>query len=157
MTGCVTRDSNNLLRRLDAAAERLVPHVAALLGEVAPGNAITTSRSGNVAMMEVPVRFPDGIGRGVFVARVFRYRTSVRVDIALTHNRMIALADGRPGARVCFLNDYSASTSLGPDAEDLPEAFVSEVRAGAQQALTAVDDHNERFPQPWSRIRVAAS
>jgi hypothetical protein len=157
MTGCVAWDPTDLLRRLDAAVERLVPQVAALLGEVAPGSAVSPSRSGNAVTLEAPVRFPDGIGRGAVVARVFRYRTSVRVDIALSHNRKIALADGRPGARVCFLNDYSASTSLGPDAECLPEAFVSEVQSGTQRALTAVDDHNERFPQPWSRIRVAAS
>jgi hypothetical protein len=156
MTGCVAQDSADLLRRLDAVVERLVPRVATLLGSVASAGAVTTARASNAVSLEVRVVFPDGIGRGALVARVFRYRTSVRVDVVLTHNRMIALADGRPGDRPCFLNDFSASVTLGPDAEFLPEAFVSGVRAGVEKAVRAVEEHNGRFPRPWGRIHVAA-
>ena len=156
MTGCVARDSADLLRRLDGAVERLVPHVTALLGSFPSAGPVTASRAENVVSVEAPVVFPDGIGRGALVARLFRYRTSVRVDVVLTHNRMIALADGRPGDRACFLNDFSASTTLGPDAEELPERFVTKVQSGAEKAVRAVDEHNGRFPRPWGRIHVAA-
>lgn len=156
MTGCVARDSADLLRRLDAAVDRLVPHVTALLGSIPAAGPVTASRAGNVVSLEAPVVFPDGIGRGVLVVRLFRYRTNVRVDVVLTHNRKIALADGSPGDRACFLNDFSASATLGPDAESLPERFVTEVQSGTEKAVRAVDEHNDRFPRPWGRIHVVA-
>lgn len=157
MTGCVARNPADLLRQLDAAVDRLVPRLVELLGQVAPDATVSATRSQGVHSIEAPLRFPDGIGRGVLTARVFRYRTQVRVDVALAHNRMIARADGQPSQQVCFLNDFSASCTLGPDADELPERFVTEVVTGAQRALAAVDDHNRRFPQPWSRIRVSVA
>ncbi|MDH4350648.1 MAG: hypothetical protein OEW56_05835, partial [Gemmatimonadota bacterium] len=106
--------------------------------------------------LTVPVAFPDGIGEGRVTARVFRYRTGVRVDVVLDHNRVIALGDGEPTARPCFLNDFVASVTLGPDDTQLPEKYVAQVETGIRAALSAVDDHNRRYPKPWNRIRVAA-
>jgi hypothetical protein len=156
MTGCVKSDSPELLRRLDAAAESLVPHVRRLLGALSPGQPVTTSLEDGARVISVPVRFPDGIGAGRINARVFRYRNSVRVDLTVLHNRMIALADGRPTGRACFLNDFVASVTLGPDDIELPEKFLTQVETGVSAALDAVDTHNRRYPQPWSRIRVVA-
>jgi hypothetical protein len=155
MTGCVTGSSDDLMRRLDGAVEALVPAVGALLAELGRGDIVTVREDGGHALT-VPVGFPDGIGEGAVTARVFRYRTSVRVDLFLRHNRVIALGDGRPTDRPCFLNDFVASVTLGPDATALPEKYVAQVQAGVRGALTAVEDHNRRYPQPWSRILVAA-
>jgi hypothetical protein len=157
MTGCVTGGSADLLRRIDAAVEGLVPQVAALLADIAPDESVTTSREDGTFVLTVPVRFPDGIGRGILRAGVFRYRTQVRIDVSITHNRVIALADGRPTERACFLNDFKASTGLGPDATGLPERFVAQVRDGVRAALAAVEEHNRRYPQPWSRIHVTVA
>jgi len=156
MTGCVTGNSVNLMRRLDAAVEALVPAVVELLGRVGHGQ-VDTGREDGVHTAGVPLRFPDGIGRGRLTARVFRYRTSVRVDLAIAHNRVIALATGRATDRSCFLNDYVASVTLGPEDAVLPEKFVTRVETGVRAALTAVEDHNRRYPQPWSRIQVSSA
>ena len=157
MTGCVTGNGADLLRRLDAAVEGLVPHVATLLAGVCRDHEVSTTREDGVFVVSGPVRFPDGIGEGTVVARLFRYRTSARVDIALVHDRVIALADGRATTRACFLNDFKAAVTLGPSAAELPDSFVRQVVTGVRNALSAVDDHNRRHPQPWSRIRVAAA
>jgi hypothetical protein len=157
MTGCVTGRSADLLRQIDATVEGLIPHVAALLAAVSPERDVSTTREEGYYVLSAPVRFPDGVGQGTMVARVFRYRTSARVDIALVHNRVIAFADGRATNRACFLNDFKAAVTLAPDAIDLPENFVRQVTSGVRAALGAVEDHNHRHPQPWSRIRVAAA
>jgi hypothetical protein len=157
MTGCVTGRSADLLRQIDAAVEGLVPHVAALLAGVSHDRDVSTAREEGAYVLSAPIRFPDGIGRGTVVARVFRYRTSARVDITLVHNRVMAFADGRATNRACFLNDFKAAVTLGPDAIELPEGFVRQVMTGVRTALGAVDEHNRRHPQPWRRIRVAAA
>jgi hypothetical protein len=154
MTGCVTGNSVNLIRRLDAAVEALVPAVAELLGRLGQGP-VVAGREEGVPTLAVPLRFPDGIGRGQLTARVFRYRTGVRVDLSIAHNRVIALANGRPTDRACFLNDYVASVALGPDDVTLPDKFVARVEAGVRAAVSAVEEHNRQHPQPWSRIRIA--
>jgi hypothetical protein len=156
MTGCVTGGSEDLLRRLDAAVEALVPRVADLLTDLFPEADVSASREEGTSVLTVPVRFPDGIGRGTLRAQVFRYRTAARVDLTLTHNRVIALADGRPTDRACFLNDFKASVTLGPNTTTLPDRFVTQVREGVRGALAAVEAHNRRHPQPWSRIHVTA-
>jgi hypothetical protein len=156
MTGCVAGNSSDLLRRLDATAERIIPVVGGLLERLSPAGPLTTERDGGIVELSVPVRFPDGVGTGTITARVFRYRTSVRVDLAITHNRVLARADGQPTDRHCFLNDYVASTTLGPDDAALPERFVTEVVQGVGAAVTAVENHNRRHPQPWRRVEVAA-
>jgi hypothetical protein len=156
MTGCVTGNSANLMRRLDAAVEALVPAVAEFLSRLGEGQ-VEAGREDGVPSLGIPLRFPDGIGRARLTARVFRYRTGVRVDLAIVHNRVIALANGLPTDRGCFLNDYVACVTLGPDDVTLPEKFVSRVESGVRAALTAVEEHNRRHPQPWGRIRVAAA
>jgi hypothetical protein len=135
----------------------LVPQVATLLAGVSHDRDVSTTREGGLWVVSVPVRFPDGISQGTLTARVFRYRTSARVDITLVHNRVIAFADGRPTNRACFLNDFKAAVTLAPDAVELPERFVREVTNGVRTALAAVEEHNHRHPQPWSRVRVAAA
>jgi len=157
MTGCVTGGSEDLLRRLDAAVEALVPRVADLLSDLFPEEDVSSTRDEGTSVLAVPARFPDGIGRGILRAQVFRYRTAARVDLTLTHNRVIALADGRPTDRACFLNDFKASVTLGPNATTLPERFVTQVREGVRGALTAVEAHNRQHPQPWSRIHVTVA
>lgn len=156
MTGCVAGDSAELLRQLDETVERLGPALRSVLERLGVGEVLAVPQDDGTQQFDVPVRFPDGIGAGRLVARLFRYRTGVRVDVSLMHNRVIALADGRPTDRACFLNDYSASVTVGADQVDLPERFVTEVRNGVPAALAAVESHNRRHPQPWSRIRVAA-
>ena len=156
MTGCLAATGTDV-RRLGETVERLVPHVAALLqGLSAEGDDVRAHREGNVHVLSVPIRFPDGIGHGAVVARVFRYRTSARVDLEIVHDRLLAAANGRPTGHPCFLNDFVASISLGVDAEELPPEFVRNVRAGVREAVTAVETHNQRHPQPWSRIEVVA-
>ena len=155
MTGCVTGSSVDLLRRLDAAVEALVPVVGEFLVRLGRGP-LETGREDAVQTLGIALPFPDGIGQGRLTVRIFRYRTGVRVDLAIAHNRVIALGSGRPTDRACFLNDYVASVTLGPDDVALPEKFVTQVETGVRAALTAVEDHNRRHPQPWSRIRVAA-
>lgn len=157
MTGCVTGRSADLLRQIDAAVDRLVPQVGTLLAGVSHDQDVSTTREDGLRVVSVPARFPDGIGQGTVTARVFRYRTSARVDIALVHNRVIAFADGRPTNRACFLNDFKASVTLDAGATELPEAFVRQVTTGVRVALGAVDEHNRRHPQPWGRIRVAVA
>jgi hypothetical protein len=156
MTGCVTGSSVNLMRRLDATVEALVTPVGEFLLRLGRGR-VATVREDAVQSLSISLLFPDGIGEGRLTARIFRYRTGVRVDLAIAHNRVIALGDGRPTERPCFLNDYVASITLGPDDVALPDKFVSRVEAGVAAALTAVEDHNRRHPQPWSRIRVATA
>ena len=156
MTGCVTGSSVDLMRRLDAAVDALVPAVGELLVRLGRGQ-VEAVREDAVHSLSIPLRFPDGIGEGQLTARVFRYRTGVRVDLAIAHNRVIALGDGRPTDRACFLNDYVASITLGPDDVALPDKFVGPVESGVAAALTGVEDHNRRHPQPWSRIRVAVA
>jgi hypothetical protein len=155
MTGCLAPNGTDV-RRLDETVERLVPHVATLLGSLAEGD-VRTQREGNVHVLSVPLRFPDGIGHGAVVARVFRYRTSARVDLEIVHDRVMAAANGTPTAHPCFLNDFVASVSLGVDAEELPPEFVRSVRVGVRDAVMAVETHNQRHPQPWGRIEVVAA
>lgn len=155
MTGCAPSSTAELLRGLEATADAVMPEVRRLLAGLSPDEPLTETGEDGTRVLEVAVRFPDAIGRGTLSARLFRYRNGVRIDIAVTHNRVIALADGQPTARACFLNDYVASVTLGPDVTVLPDRFRAEVESGVPAALEAVETHNRRFPQPWSRIRVA--
>lgn len=155
MTGCLT-DTRELTQRLDEALERLVPSVASLLERLSPAGELVTRAEQRVRILTVPLRFPDGIGRGSVVARVFRYRTSVRLDLEIVHNRVLANAAGVPSQRSSFLNDFVTSVSLGPEAEELPPEFVRRVVTGVRSAITAVETHNRRHPEPWSQMHVVA-
>jgi len=155
MTGCLT-DARDLTQRLDDAVVRLVPSVAALLERLSSSGELVTRTEHRIQILTVPLRFPDGIGRGSIVARVFRYRTSVRVDLEIVHNRVLANAAGVPSQRPCFLNDFVTSVALGPEAEALPPEFVRQVLTGVRNATAAVESHNKRHPEPWGQVRVVA-
>jgi len=153
MTRCAT-ERPDLIRRLDETLERLVSPVTDLLRQLGATDP-SFILDGEVRTLSVPIRFPDGIGHGDVVARVFRYRTAVRVDVEIRHDRMLATSSGSPTSRHCFLNDFVASVMLPPDAA-LPEEFVRSVLAGVRAAVTAVEAHNRHHKEPWSQVSVAA-
>jgi hypothetical protein len=156
MTRCATDHRPDLIRRLDEAADRIVPSVTDLLRQLAPGEP-SFRLDGEVRALAAPLRFPDAIGHGVLVARVFRYRTAVRVDVEIQHDRMLATSTGGPTSRHCFLNDFVASIMLPPDVAALPEEFARGVLTGVRAAVNAVEAHNRHHKTPWSQIRVVAS
>jgi hypothetical protein len=132
-----------------------VPSVTDLLRQLAPTEP-SFKLDGEIRTLSVPIRFPDGIGHGGVVARVFRYRTAVRVDVEILHDRMLATSSGSPTTRHCFLNDFVASVMLPADAAALPEEFARRVLAGVGAAVRAVEAHNQHHQEPWSQIRVVA-
>jgi len=99
--------------------------------------------------------FPDGIGRGEVVARVFRYRDTVRVDIELEHNRMLAKPDGSASERRCYLNDYIATVTPEIGATELPGDWAMSVLRGVKNAVEAVQRHNKAQASPWGQVGVA--
>jgi hypothetical protein len=157
MTRCVTDNPSALGRRLDETLAALVPAVADLLRQLGQGQEPSLGREGSARVLSVPVRFPDGVGHGAVVARVFRYRTAVRVDVEIVHDRMLASSDGTPTTRRCFLNDFVASVMLVPDTTALPEAFVRNVLTGVRAAVSAVETHNRHHKEPWSQVNVVGS
>ena len=78
------------------------------------------------------------IGRGTVVVGVFRYRGDLRVDLAIEHNRVFAGRGGEPSENRCYLNDYVASVTLPPQADQLPVEFVRKVVSGVGAASLAV-------------------
>jgi hypothetical protein len=156
MTGCLTDTRLDLLRRVDETVARLVPEVAALLEGLSSAGELRSHQEKGGHVLSIPLRFPDGIGQGALVARVFRYRDVARVDVEVVHNRMLADAAGA-ATRPCFLNDFVDSVSLSPGAEHLPDAFRTRVSTGVREAVAGVDAHNRRHPQPWGRVRVVAA
>lgn len=157
MTRCVTENPSTLGRRLDETLAALVPAVADLLRQLGQDPEPSQQREGSARVLSVPVRFPDSIGHGAVVARVFPYRTAVRVDVEIVHDRMLATSNGTPTSRRCFLNDFVASVMLLPDTNALPEAFVHHVLTGVRAAVSAVETHNRHHKEPWSQINVVGS
>ena len=157
MTGCVESGSSLAYRQLDTALEALAPAVVRLLERAVAGEAPTSESDSSGHGFVVPLRFSDGIGRGAVVARLFRYRDALRLDIEGTHNRVFARSDGSPSDRRCYLNDYVASEIMGPDARELPPDFVRDAIRGIRLALDAVRRHNRDQPAPWARVSVVAS
>jgi hypothetical protein len=104
----------------------------------------------------VPITFPDGIGHGHVVARLFRYRDTVRLDVEIAHNRMLARPGGGLSDRRCYLNDFVASASLPAGSEDVPPDFVRSVLRGVRSARDAVQRHNREQTAPWNQVRVVA-
>ena len=156
MTGCLTDTRQDLLRRVDDTVTRLVPEVAALLEGLSSSGELRSHQDNGGHVLSIPLRFPDGIGQGALVARVFRYRDVARVDVEVVHNRMLADAVG-VATRPCFLNDFVDSVSLPPGADRLPDGFRARVASGVRDAVSGVDSHNRRHPQPWGRVRVVAA
>lgn len=140
---------------IERTMTQLVPHVHDLLHRITNTEPVTAKEQGY--RMTSPLRFPDGIGEGWAVAKLFRYRHEVRLDIEIDHNRMFADPSGAPTDRRCFLNDYIASVTLPAGTENIPAEFVRSVVAGVTAARDAVRRHNKQSAAPWAEIRVAAN
>lgn len=154
MTGLVESGSPALQLELDRLIESLAPAVEALLRQLAPDEQVVTSSENSETIIEVPVRFPDGIGRGRVVASLFRYHDTVRLDLHVDHNRHFAKLNGLPSDRRCFLNDYKASVMLRVGTTQLPDEFEARVVAGVRGALDAVQRYNREHQEAWNEIRV---
>lgn len=157
MTGCLSATQQDVLRQVDDTVARLLPEVAALLEGTSTEGELRTHRENGGHVLSIPIPFPDGIGQGAVVARVFRYRDVARVDVEIVHDRKLADAAGDATNRPCFLNDFVASISLSGGTERLPDEFRAQVTAGIRGAVAGVETHNRRYPQPWCRVRVVAS
>ena len=153
MTGCTDSGLNLLQRTLDETIESLVPQLESLLQTLAPAETVSCGPEDSGYKLTVPLAFPDGIGRGQVVARVFRYRDHVRLDVEIAHTRMFARPDGSPSDRRCFLNDFVASARIQPKGE-LPPEFRRYAVAGVHAARDAVQRHNRAQTAPWNQVHV---
>ncbi len=133
----------------------LVPGLDNLLSRVTGGEATVAEYDRNSIRLVAVLPFPDGLGKGEVVARLFHYRDEVRLDVEVEHNRMFSRPDGTPSDRACYLNDFVASVKIENGAQELPEAFVRHVVAGVAAARDAVRRHNRRNAAPWSEVLVA--
>ncbi|NIM51237.1 MAG: hypothetical protein GTN62_14955 [Gemmatimonadales bacterium] len=157
MTGCTESSLGLIYRELDETVESLVPVVEALLQHIAPAEAVTCESDEAGYRLATRIRFPDGIGRGHVVAQLFRYRETVRLDVEISHNRMLARHDGRASDRRCYLNDFVATVSLPAKVDHLPPDFERSVLSGVRNAIHAVQRYNRAQAAPWNQITVAAA
>lgn len=144
-------------RAAEETVEQLLPAVEDLLQRMVPDATFRPVEESAGFRIAVPLSFPDGVGHGTVVARLFRYRESVRLDVELQHNRVFADRAGAPTDRRCFLNDYIASLRVEIGAEELPAEFVRGAVRGVLTAQEAVADFNRKNPQPWRQVRVASA
>ncbi len=156
MTGCLESGLSVVRQELDRTIEVIGPLVDALLQRLSPGELVTSDPSDAGLRAEVPLQFPDGVGRGSVVAQVFRYHDTVRLDILVEHNRRFLRPDGTPSDRRCYLNDFQASVTLARGATEVPEAFTRQVVSGVLAAREGVARHNRLHPQPWHQIQLGA-
>jgi len=156
MHGCIESGSVLLSRRLDETVEALVPAVSALLERAAAGEPVTTESDDMGYRCMAPVRFPDAVGRGTIVCKLFRYRDRVRVDVELVHNRVFARSDGAVSDRRCYLNDFVATSAVAAGEHELSPDFVRSVLRGIRDARDGVQRHNRAQTAPWSQVAVAA-
>jgi len=156
MTGCTDSSVGLAYRQLGETIESLAPQVEAMLQPIAPDEPVTSESESAGYRFVVPLHFPDGIGVGHVVARLFRYRDTVRVDVEVVHNRMLSKPDGSPSERRCYLNDFVASIMLAAGTEELPPDFRRGVQRGVLRSRDAVQRHNREEKAPWNQIRVAA-
>ena len=156
MTGC--QDSNATLSvvEIDARLENLIPAVVSLLQRITSVKPTVTYAVGTDVKFSSELSFPDGIGEGEIAVELFLYRDAVRLDLHLEHNRVFAMANGRPSERRCYLNDFVASVTFGAEQDTLSNDFVRGVVAGVTAARDAVRRHNRRAKLQWHEIRVAA-
>lgn len=153
MTGC---QNSNAAVPVDAGVTNLTSAVGDLLHRITKVEPIVTRLEGAGVKLVSPLSFPDGIGKGDIVAKLFPYRAALRLDLYVDHNRMFARADGTASGRHCFLNDYVASVNVDPAAVALPPEFIRSVVAGIGAARDAVRRHNRRNQAPWTQVQVAA-
>lgn len=157
MTGLVESQSSTKYRELDETIERLAPVVEELLQRFGPAERLHSEAYGSGIMITMPIRFPDGIGQGDVVARLFRYRDAVRLDIEIEHNRVFTKPDGSASERRCFFNDFVASVRLDSGTDEVPNAFRRRVIAGVSAAKDAVQRYNRTHPEPWNEVKVVAA
>lgn len=157
MTGCLESGTSVVRQELDRTIETIGPLAEALLQRLSPSEAITSELGDAGLKAEVPLSFPDGLGRGSVVAQLFRYHDTVRLDLQIEHNRRFVSPDGTPSDRRCYLNDFQASVTLPRAATELPEAFQRAVVSGVLAARDGVARHNRLHPQPWHQIRIGAA
>ena len=155
MTGC-TESLALLQRELDETIEKLLPAVESLMQALAPNEGVACESEDNGHAFTVPLRFPDGIGTGTVVAKLFRYRERVRLDIEIAHNRVFAKTGGGPSDRRCFMNDFVASTLFTPGTAEILNDFRRYIVSGVAAARDAVQRHNRQQTAPWSRVSVAS-
>ncbi len=141
---------------LDETIEKLVPGVEALLQRIAPNAYVMREPNQAVHELSVPVQFPDGIGTGMVVAKLFPFREDVRIDIEIDHNRVFVGPGGSPTKRRCYLNDFIATVTLPSGADRLPQDFQSHVVSGVHAARQAVEKHNREHKEPWNQLGVVA-
>jgi hypothetical protein len=141
---------------LDSDIGGLVPALDDLLSRVTGGESAVGEFDRTSLRLVAALPFPDGIGHGEVVASLFHYRDTIRLDIEIKHNRMFARPDGSASDRVCYLNDFVASTNIASGARELPEEFIRHVVAGIAAARDAVRRHNRRSAAPWNAVQVSA-
>ena len=156
MTGCLESGLSLARRELDRTIETLVPLVEALLERLSPNAGVTSETTDVGLRTTIPLRFPDGIGRGTVLAELFRYHDAVRLDVTVEHSRRFLRPDGTPSDRRCYLNDFQASLTLARGTTELPESFVRSVISGVHAAREGVARHNRLHPQPWHQNQIGA-
>lgn len=154
MTECIETSHSLLYRELDETIEQLAPAVEALLQRISPDGFVASEPDELEHRVSVRLPFPDGIGRGEVVARLFRYRDNVRVDLEIDHNRVFAGRNGYPSEQRCFLNDFVASVTLPAGTDLLPADFERSVVSGVHASREAVQKHNRNHKQPWNQLKV---
>lgn len=154
MTGCIESGLSLAQRELDETIERMLPQVEDLVQSLSPDEIVTSEAEEFGYRASVPFRFSDGIGRAEIVARLFRYRDRVRLDLNIAHNRVFALPGGGASDRRCFMNDYMASVSLAAGSEQLPQEFRRSVLRGVRAARNAVAEYNKKQIHPWNQVAV---
>lgn len=157
MTGCMESSVGLIYQELDQTIERLVPAVEALLSRAANDEAVRSEPVEGGVTITTSLHFPDAIGRGQLVAKLFRYRDAVRLDIEIAHNRHFAKPGGKPSDRRCFLNDFVATTKVAVGTQDLAADFRRQVIAGVRAARHAVQRHNRTHTEPWNQVKVVAA
>jgi hypothetical protein len=156
MTGCTDSSVGLIYRELEETIASLTPQVEAMLQPIAPDETVSRESDDAGSRFAVPLRFPDGIGSGIVVARMFRYRDSVRLDVEIVHDRMLARPDGTPSDRRCYMNDFVASIALAPGTDEIPTDFRRSVLRGVKLASDAVQRHNREETAPWNQVHVVA-
>ncbi len=156
MTGCTESGLAILQRELDETIEKLLPAVESLMQTLAPNDVVACESEDDGFAYTAPMRFPDGIGTGTVVAKLFRYRERVRLDIEIAHDRVFARPDGTTSDRRCFMNDFVASASFEIGSDTVSNDFHRYVVSGIHAAREAVQRHNRQQTAPWNRVSVAS-
>ncbi len=156
MTGCTDSKLPVITRELDETIDSLVPAVEDLLQRLTDSVSVLSEVQETEVKLTAPLQFPDGIGQGQIVARLFRWREAARIDIEIVHDRAFSRPDGSASDRKCFLNDYEASISLPAGTKSLPGDFERQVISGVSAARDAVQRHNRGHCAPWNRVSVTA-